>query len=317
MRQGFTLVEVLLTVALITILSGSALIVSLYALRSNDLNQAVSLVRQTLRRAQTLAQTNARDSTWGLTVQAGSLTLFQGPNFAARIATADEMLEVPNSITPSGLTEVVFSKTTGVPMQSGVLTLTHETAGARSLSINAIGLVEEVQDSIVTFSSERDATLSQTTPGTNMGFSAQLQEYPRTGGYTKRALVWFNLSTIPVGARINAATLRLREVQTYGATRTVAVHRVTRVWSESTATWNSAAAQYHPTASATSSLSWAGTLKSDQWDLTADVQDIVNGTQTNYGWMVKDTQEDSSQAYWYFSSREGADAPTLMVDYDI
>jgi hypothetical protein len=56
-------------------------------------------------------------------------------------------------------------------------------------------------------------------------------------------------------------------------------------------------------------------FKSDTWDVRADVQRFVDGSAVNNGWVLKDANEDISEAFWYFSSREGAVPPTLAVTF--
>ena len=143
MPKGFTLLEMLLSIALIGIISGGVVGFSLVFLRSNDHESAMIVATQTFRRAQTLSRASVNDSSWGVKLQPGSLTLFQGVSYALRNVVWDEVNELPSTITPSGVTEILFAKTTGFPTSSGTVTLTHETLGARSLLINAIGTIEE------------------------------------------------------------------------------------------------------------------------------------------------------------------------------
>src|SRR3989338_2496935 len=181
---------------------------------------------------------------------------------------------------------------------------------------------------LLTLYASADTSLWQANATTNYGTNAQLWEYPWTPSWTRRGLVQFDLSVIPTGAMISSASLDLREATTYGSTRTIALHRVTRSWVESEATWNRAVTgtnwttvggDFSSTATATASLSWDGILGWNSWNVATDVQAFVNGTQQNYGWLIKDNSEDSSQAYWFFHSKDEADhneyRPRLIVTY--
>lgn len=104
----------------------------------SEMDNTLTTVAQTLRRAQLLSQTNERDSTWGMRVQSGSVTLFRGNTYASRDTSFDEIVTTSSSITPSGITEVVYSKMTGLPNTTGTLTLS-ATNDTRTIVINAKG----------------------------------------------------------------------------------------------------------------------------------------------------------------------------------
>ncbi|MBI5135378.1 DNRLRE domain-containing protein [Candidatus Uhrbacteria bacterium] len=318
MKTGFTLIEIVLTVALVAIIATSTAVLSLTLLRTNDLDNAVTSVVSALYRAQTLSRAGDHDSAWGVNIQPGIMTLFSGSAFESRNQSLDQTSDIPTTISASGITELVFAKTTGLPSSAGVIVLTHNIVGDRRLFINSIGTIDEVASGpTISFGATRDATLIQSSPTTNDGAGVSLQEYPRNTGYNKRLVVGFTLSTIPPSAIITSAVLKLKETQTYGATRVVAVHALTQSWSETNATWNTLSNEFTPTASATTNVSWTRTLKWDQWDVTGDVQAFVNGSRPNHGWLIKDANEDTSEAYWYFSSREGTDPPVLEITYTL
>lgn len=96
---------------------------------------------QTMRRAQTVAQGVDGDTGWGVYLQSGSITLFKGTSYAARDSSFDEAFEVPTSITPTGISEIVFTKFSGIPQTTGTITLTSNTNETRNITINAKGMV--------------------------------------------------------------------------------------------------------------------------------------------------------------------------------
>lgn len=141
MQKGFTLIELLLSLAVIGLVAGVALPVSRSFQVRNDLDIAATTAAQTLRRAQTLARGMDGDTSWGMRVAAGSITLFRGASYATREASLDEVFDVVSTITPSGLTEVVFLKFTGDPTITGTLTLTSSDNEVINLTINAKGTI--------------------------------------------------------------------------------------------------------------------------------------------------------------------------------
>lgn len=139
-EQGFTLLELLLSVAIISLLAGLSLPVYRALLSKNDLDISATVVASSLRRAQTLSQSVDGDTTWGVKAQSGSIVLFKGAGFAARDTTFDETFEVPTTIGISGVGEIVFAKFTGFPQTTGTVTASSET-DTRSVTINEKGMV--------------------------------------------------------------------------------------------------------------------------------------------------------------------------------
>ena len=98
-------------------------------------------ITQSARRAQVLAQTVDGDISWGIKIQLGSLIMFKGASYTTRDTNFDEVFEIPTSITPSGVTEIIFTKFTGLPQTTGTFTLTSNTNETRNITINAKGTV--------------------------------------------------------------------------------------------------------------------------------------------------------------------------------
>ncbi len=140
-KNGFSLVELLLVVAVIGLLTALSLPVYQTFQVKNDLAVATTTVGQSLRRAQLLAQAVADDNTWGVMIQSGSIVLFQGTSYSARDTTEDEIFTLPASITPTGQTEIVFNKLTGLPQTTGTTTLTTSTNETATIAINNQGTV--------------------------------------------------------------------------------------------------------------------------------------------------------------------------------
>lgn len=140
-NAGFTLLEVLLSVAIIALIAGLGTPVYQSFQTRNDLDVAANTVAQSLRRAQVLARASDGDTTWGVDVRSGGTTVYKGPSYAARDSTLDELFDVPTSITPSGIGGTVFSKFTGLPQTTGTITLTSNANETRTITINEKGTI--------------------------------------------------------------------------------------------------------------------------------------------------------------------------------
>jgi prepilin-type N-terminal cleavage/methylation domain-containing protein len=140
-NSGFTLLEVLLSIATMAIIVGISLPIAQSFQVRNDLHIAANTLVQTLRRAQVLAQAVDGDMSWGVKVQSGGVILFKGVSYAARDTSVDEIFDVPTSIVPSGLTEIVFTKWSGLPEASGTATFTTTINETRNVTINQKGIL--------------------------------------------------------------------------------------------------------------------------------------------------------------------------------
>ena len=139
---GFTLVEVLVSVAIMGLLSGLSLPVYESFVRRNDVDLASQNLVMFMRRAETYARAVNFDSAWSVEIQSSSVTLFRGTVFASRNTAYDETFSLPGSITPSGLSEVQFAKFSAAPNASGTVTLTSTINDTRTVTVNAKGMVD-------------------------------------------------------------------------------------------------------------------------------------------------------------------------------
>ena len=170
----------------------------------------------------------------------------------------------------------------------------------------------------VTLSPDADTFIYEGSQGTNYGSNVQLWTDPWQLGNARRSLIHFDVSSIPSTASISLAELNLLEADTQGTTRTIAIHRKTASFTENGATWSNAASGYNGAATDTVSVSWSGTFTWNTWSVQSDVQDFVDGTSPNFGWLLKDTAEGTSQFRWQFHSRDAASSanrPTLDITY--
>jgi prepilin-type N-terminal cleavage/methylation domain-containing protein len=140
-KNGFTLIELLLSLAVIAVVAGMGASLYVSYEQNNALDIAAATIVENLRRASVLAEAMEGDTSWGVAVGTRTVTLFRGSSFATRNQNFDEIFELSRSITPSGLSEVVFLKATATPTTSGSIILTSITNATSTITINTKGMV--------------------------------------------------------------------------------------------------------------------------------------------------------------------------------
>ena len=125
----------------------------------------------------------------------------------------------------------------------------------------------------------------------------------------------FDLSSIPEGAAIISAKLKIYQYYQSSASGNLAVYRVTGDWSEEDITWNN-----KPSNADTASDTISTPTSSNVWvefDVTDDVQGFVDGSYSNYGWVIK-PEGWSGNGYAAYRSKEYSSSsyhPQLIVEY--
>jgi len=140
-RQGFTLIEVLISFVVLLIFVGAATVLTQPFQAQGELEAGVDTLVTALHRAQVLSRAVAGESSWGVRVNPNQIIVFKGSSYAARDTSVDEVSELSSTVTPTGLLEVVFSQLTGEPQQTGTTTLTSRQAEIRTVFLNAKGTV--------------------------------------------------------------------------------------------------------------------------------------------------------------------------------
>jgi len=141
-KSGFTLIELLLSVALIAVIGAMGAPVYQAFQNKNDLHVATMVITQNLRRAQILSQASEGDSSWGVHIKSGLVTLFKGGDYNTRELDYDELSDISNSISISGDTEGVFSKQLGELNDDKSFPLTSLNKEEKTIQVNRKGMVE-------------------------------------------------------------------------------------------------------------------------------------------------------------------------------
>lgn len=140
--KAFTLIEILLVIIILAVLAGSTIPLSINFYKAQQLDTNTKGVVQALRRAQLKAMSIEDDSIFGVYLTDDDYILFKGSSFSARDVSYDEVFDLPQIITVTGIQEIAFSKFEGTPI--GGLTgdiILNSNGDSRTININEIGRV--------------------------------------------------------------------------------------------------------------------------------------------------------------------------------
>lgn len=189
------------------------------------------------------------------------------------------------------------------------------------------------------FGGVADAQIKEGAATTNYGSGNDIEvtKYD-SGDWTTTLIAFSGLSNIPSGSTINAASIFLYQsaADIANGTYVVSAKRLLRAWVEAQATWNIWATSNNWTtggafgdatdrvatvSGATAGLDLAtGAYKELVLNSTglADVSGFVNGSLSNYGWMLERTDASNDFGFRTFRSSDwstAAQRPYLSVDY--
>lgn len=206
-------------------------------------------------------------------------------------------------------------------------------------SLNAV-IPDPATETTVVLSPTADNKIRSTSPTTVYATEAYV-DVGASGSAINRSLLIFDVSSIPASATVTAATLSLYWYYPAGATRTndtvVGIYRPASTWNTSYVTWNN---RISGTAWTNAGGDWRdsagvsqGTTPYDSvtfpaatvpdnafhdWDITALVQDWVDGTLSNYGVLMKAATENSNYIAFYSVNYASASLrPKLTVTYEV
>jgi prepilin-type N-terminal cleavage/methylation domain-containing protein len=141
-RGGYTLIEVLLVVAIINIIAAIGIPLYESLTFSNGIDVTTNTLFEDLYQAEIFSRSEKYDSGWGVAINGQTITLYQGSSYASRVTANDYTYTMPTTTATNGLTEVDFSSLYGLPQSTGTFTLTSGTS-SRTVTINSQGMVND------------------------------------------------------------------------------------------------------------------------------------------------------------------------------
>ena len=119
--EGFTFIELIIVIALIFLFSGLIFPINYSVFKESTIRNQARNIENSLRKAQAVAIANRGDSSSGIKFFQTSYALFEGESYSGRRKAMDMVFALPIAISFSGVEEIVFEKTTGLPIFPGLI----------------------------------------------------------------------------------------------------------------------------------------------------------------------------------------------------
>lgn len=141
MKNGFTLIELILVIALVAIIGSFSAPVYTSFISKNNLENKTFEIKGVLTKAQNNTISGKQNSNWGVYFLPNQFLLFAGDSYASRNSALDEVHSLPSSVSVSGISEIVFQRPRGQPSATGIITITSQGDG-NTISVNSEGVTE-------------------------------------------------------------------------------------------------------------------------------------------------------------------------------
>ncbi|MCA9497236.1 MAG: DNRLRE domain-containing protein [Nanoarchaeota archaeon] len=179
------------------------------------------------------------------------------------------------------------------------------------IAINTLGYTNDTQKitfDIITDTPFLDTYISSSNPNNRYDTNSRIRT--DSLGDIRRALIRFDLSHIPLGVRIDNATMQLYLEVEGGGDLNHAVYAINETWNE-TVTWNTQP-NYINTI-------WASTLIQTPswyyWNITDLTKNWYNNSLENFGIMLFEPGETTNGRKQYWSADSGSLVPELRINY--
>lgn len=134
-KSGFSLIELILVVAIISIVGASTIPVGSRFLVQNNFRNKTSEIVSSLRTAQINTISGKEDRQWGVEISASTIKLY-----AVGDSAFDQTFSIPPSISITQNT-IVFNKLTGNPTTTGSIVVS-SSIGSNTVTVNEVGTVD-------------------------------------------------------------------------------------------------------------------------------------------------------------------------------
>lgn len=141
--RGFTLIELILVIAILSFISLLSSPFYSRFLLQNAVDNTVDELSSSLRKAQTYSMAGKQGSTWSVNSSSSTITLYKGISFASRNPVFDEKFSVNPNVSVSGMTtDISYARATGLPSSTPTITVSSGN-NSKTITINSQGVVSK------------------------------------------------------------------------------------------------------------------------------------------------------------------------------
>ncbi len=158
----------------------------------------------------------------------------------------------------------------------------------------------------VTLTANGDSWVDQGSPSSNKGTDSVLKVMSKSGG-NLRALVRFQMPTVPAGCEVSTATLRLNAASARTG-RTLQAFQLGGTWTESGVTWANQPATTGTPATTSSGTGWR------EWAVNGQVSAML-AAGGGHGFLVRDASENNDHEQQFRSRENGSNRPQLVITW--
>ena len=141
MNKGFTLIELIIVICIFLLLGAIFWPIGANFFSQELASKAEQQIIWVLKQARVNAVNQKYNSAFGVYLEKGQATLFQGNTYADRVTSADIIYTLPKIVTVSNLNEIVFEPNTGLVSNPGTIKIVSP-ALSREIVVNRLGVID-------------------------------------------------------------------------------------------------------------------------------------------------------------------------------
>lgn len=140
-KSGFTIIEILISVAIMAIIFSLGLIFGVDFFRNYIISSERDMLVSILSKARSQAANNISQSAHGVYITSSDYIIFQGNSYSGRDQNYDQKIPASSAISKSGPSEIVFSQLSAESNASGTIILSNSQK-TLAISVNNEGKID-------------------------------------------------------------------------------------------------------------------------------------------------------------------------------
>lgn len=141
MNKGFTLIELIIVICIVLLLGAIVWPIGANFFSQELASKAQQQIIWVLKQARANAVNQKNNSAFGVYLEKGQATLFQGNTYADRVISEDINYTLPKIVSINNLNEIVFEPNTGLVTNPGTIKIASP-ALSREIAVNKLGVID-------------------------------------------------------------------------------------------------------------------------------------------------------------------------------